>query len=468
MYVQLARALQSEIQRGRLSPGARLPGSRALARQISVHRNTVLAAYQELEADGWIVARQGSGTFVSEALPTIDMPASAERRPIPYEPGFALPEGEVFDPLRGFPSPKQGTLMMDGLPDPRLMPVRLLAQAYRRALLSLGGSLLCYGDPAGHPQLREALADMIARRRGIAVSSEHILVTRGAQMALDLVARVLLRPGDLVAVEQLGYPPAFAALRSTGAQLVPLAVDPQGLQTQALAQLCRQGQVRAVYVTPHHQYPTTARLSPARRVELLELAARHRFAILEDDYDHEFHYDGAPALPLASIDEAGVTVYIGTLSKTLAPGLRVGFIAAPPALVQRLAHARAQIDRQGDLMLERAVADLMEEGELQRHIRHTRGVYNQRRHVLANALHKHLGDVLSFEVPAGGMAIWARANLDVDRWAVRAARRGVRCYPASAFVAPGQSAPPCLRLGFAALTPQEIEEAVARLASCVD
>src|SRR5262249_52253572 len=282
------------------------------------------------------------------------------------------------------------------------------------------------GDPRGHERLRAALASMVSTVRGLAAGPESVLVTRGSQMGLDLLARTLIAPGDVVAVEAFGYRPAWEALRLAGARLVPLPVDAGGLRIDALEDLAARERVRAVYVTPHHQYPTTAVLTPGRRLALLALARAQRIAIIEDDYDHEFHYDGRPVLPLASADDAGVVVYVGTLSKILAPGLRIGFVVAPAPLVDRLAAVRSFVDRQGDRAVERAVAELLEDGDVQRHARRVRRIYQGRRDALAEALGRELGTVISFAPPAGGMALWARVDpsVDPDAWAERALSKG--------------------------------------------
>jgi GntR family transcriptional regulator/MocR family aminotransferase len=381
-FLQLARGLAEEIRRGRLRPGDALPGSRALAKTLSVHRNTVLAAYRELAAEGWIVTEEARGTFVSGQIP--DVPArriagAPEREGVPPRAGFDLPPApgadaahELLPGTGGADAAvwrKKKLLAFSGSPDVRLVPIAELARAYRRVLRQNGKVLLDYGDPAGSLALREALAAMLSATRGLAASAESIVVTRGSQMALDLVGRALFSPGDVVAVEALGYRPAWDALRAAGAELVPLPLDASGLVVEALEALTKKMRVRGVYVTPHHQYPTTVGLAAGRRLELLDLARRSRFAILEDDYDHEFHYDGRPLLPLASADRAGVVVYIGTLSKILAPGLRIGYVVAPPPVVERIARARRKVDRQGDHAVEAAVAELLEDGEILRHVR---------------------------------------------------------------------------------------------------
>ncbi|MDI3284023.1 PLP-dependent aminotransferase family protein [Polyangium sp. 15x6] len=465
LFVQITRALIEDIRRGRLRPGAALPGSRALARSLGVHRNTVVAAYRELASQGWVETRSATMTYVSTTMP--DVPrrrASATTLgTIAARAGFDLP-ARVSAASFTHEVPPGAIVFSGGMPDLRLLPTEVLARAYRRVLRNSARRVFEYGDARGDERLRAALADMLAAVRGLGASAEDVLVTRGSQMALDLSARALLRPGDVVAVEALGYHPAWEALAQTGARLVPLPVDAEGLSVDALAALVARESVRAVYVTPHHQYPSTALLSPARRIRLLDLARAHRIAILEDDYDHEFHYDGRPVLPLASADRAGVVIYIGTLSKILAPGLRIGFVVAPAPLVERLAAIRTFVDRQGDLALERAVAELLEDGEVQRHARRMRRIYQARRDVLTDALRKHLGDAVELAPPPGGMAMWVRVapGIDVDTWAARALDRGVVIHPARRYAFDGRSRP-FFRAGFAALDEREIHEGVARL-----
>lgn len=469
IFLQIAQGLAEGVQRRRLRPGAALPGSRALAASLGVHRNTVLAAYRELESQGWLRTSPSRGTFVADDLPERPprpFASSAGVRPgIPARVGFDI--GPAPEPLQA--PPPRGTLVLSGgVPDLRLVPATALARAYRSALRAEGRALLDYGGPHGHARLRAALASMLSTVRGLAAAEENVIVTRGSQMGLDLVARTLLAPGDAVAVEALGYRPAWDALLHTGALLRPVPVDDRGLRADALEALAARERLRAVYLTPHHQYPSTVTLSPARRLRLLEIARERRIAVIEDDYDHEFHYEGRPVLPLASADRAGVVVYIGTLSKILAPGLRIGFVVAPEPLVARLAALRHTVDRQGDLALERAVADLIEDGEVQRHARRMSRIYRARRDALAEALATHLGAAASFDRPAGGMAIWLRLDpaIDADAWSARALERGVSFQIGRRFAFDGRARPNA-RLGFAGLDERELREAVRRMAAAL-
>ena len=459
LALQISRAIAGDIRRGRLKAGALLPGSRTLAATLGVHRNTVLAAYRELEAEGWIEPGARS-TRVAGSLPS-----QPPRSPAPRAaPGFAF---EPFAPLPPAPVLAKGTLSLGGgFPDGRLVPTDLLARALRRALKAKAAPL-DYGDPAGDARFRAALSLMLGEMRGLAAGPGEIVVTAGSQQGLDLLGRALLKPGDLVAVEDPGYPRAWATLRAAGARLAPLPVDGEGLVVEALEALLAKGPVRALYTTPHHQYPSMATLSAPRRLRLLELARKHRVAIIEDDYDFEFHYEGRPVLPLASADTAGVVIYVGTLSKVLAPGLRLGFIAAPPALAAALAARRAVMDYQGNQAFERAVAELMEDGLLQRHVRKMRRVYEERRAVLVEELEKRLGPRLAFDLPTGGMSLWARAvGVPLPRWAEKCRAQGVAFHWGAAFDFHRRPIP-YLRLGFAALNPAELKEAVRRMAAAL-
>jgi GntR family transcriptional regulator/MocR family aminotransferase len=474
-FLRIARAISEDIRRGRLRAGDALPGSRTLATSLGVHRNTALAAYRELAAEGWIATAEAHGTYVSPQIPDVSprrfSTQAAVAREISPRVGFELGPSRTAPLPPPAPLPAGALSMLDGpmslgggIPDVRLVPSAELARAIRRVLSRRAVEVLSYGDPAGPISLRNALASMVSATRGVAARAENILVTRGSQMGIDLAARALVSPGDVIAVEALGYRPAWEALRASGAKLVALPVDAQGIDTGALEQLCAEQRVRGVYVTPHHQFPTTVTLAPARRLRLLEIAREHRLFVLEDDYDHEFHYEGRPVLPLASADVHGVVVYLGTLSKVLAPGMRIGFVVAPEPLATRLAAIRRVVDRQGDHLLENAVADLLEEGEIQRHIRRAKRVYAERRERLAQLLLARFASVLSFKLPSGGTAIWARVASDVavDAWAANAEEQGLVIQPARQFAFDGKTRP-YLRIGFAQHEEREVKEAIRRL-----
>lgn len=466
MFVQIARAVAADIRRGRLRPGDLVPSSRVLARTLGVHRNTVIAAYEELTAEGWITTENGRGTFVSKRLP--------DPRPRPFAPvspaaivdrfdAFELGAGMTVDRC---PSGQSATYNLAGWPDLRLVPAKALARAWRRSIEHRSRSVLSYGPAEGHPRLRAALACMLGATRGLAIDESRLLITRGTQGALAVIAHGLLRPGDVVAVENPGYRRAWQMFSLTGARLIPIEVDAHGLSTDQLATVAEAQPLRAVFVTPHHHFPSTVTLTPARRRHLLDLARKHRFAIIEDDYDHEFHYDGRPILPLASADTTGAVIYVGSLSKTLAPGLRLGYIAATRRVIDHLVEYQSLLDTHGDQVLESAVAELLEDGEVQRHVRRVRRIYHARRDAMAALLARELGAAVSVVVPVGGTALWIRvaADVDIPQWARAAAAQGVIVETGDRFSFDGTPVQ-YIRLGFAGYRESELAEAVRRLAA---
>jgi GntR family transcriptional regulator / MocR family aminotransferase len=463
LFVRIARAVSADVVRGRLRPGDRLPGSRSLARMLGVHRNTVLAAYAELEAEGLVSTSLAKGTFVSRSLPEPRprrfAAAASPRARVPKKLGFALRPPSSIVPE--WPRVTGKFVLAGGKPDVRLVPHAALSRAYRRVLRTSRQTALGYGDPRGDERLRTALAAMLSATRRVAAGPDELIVTRGSQMALGLLARALVSPGDVVAVESWGYRPAWEAFRLAGAELASLPVDEGGARIDALEALLAKRRVRAVYVTPHHQCPTTVRLDAGRRLRLLELAREHQLAIVEDDYDNEFHYEGRPLLPLASVDSAGVVVYVGTLSKVFAPGPRLGYVVAPAPCIENVASHRASLDVSGDPALESALADLLEDGEIQRHVRRMRRVYLARRDALVESLREHLGGALEFGVPCGGMALWCRVadGIDVEAWAAACNERGVYFQTGRRFAFDGRPKP-FVRLGFAAHSEDELREAV--------
>jgi GntR family transcriptional regulator/MocR family aminotransferase len=466
LFLQLSDALGEAIRDGRLKPGDALPGTRALATRLHVHRNTIIAGYKELVSEGLVRARHGGGTFVTGRTPSSLRAPSASPAPRAptYEVAPPLPPPPMIPPDPG------GALMMfRGVPDVRLLPAEALARGFRRALSRHGRKLLSYGDPRGHAHLRGELATLLSHTRGLSTTIDDLVVTRGSQQALDLIARTLLSPGDVVGVEALGNPPSWYALRLAGAELEPIPIDDQGLEIDALEALLKRRTLRAVYVTPHHQFPTNRVMPPERRARLAALAAEHRFVIIEDDYDHEFHYEGDPVAPIAASAGGANVVYVSSLSKVLAPGLRVGFIVAPRPVLDRVVSFRAVTDMQGDATMECAIAELFEEGELLRHVGRMRTIYRRRRDALASALERHLGGVLGFHVPDGGMALWAalRAEIDLPRWERAGEELGVIFRGARIFDFRGQEQP-FLRLGFTYHDEPELDEAAARMARALE
>ncbi len=470
VYLQVAHALIDEIRRGRLSKGTALPGTRDLARSLEVNRKTIVQAYEELRAQGWVQSEQTRGTFVSSHLPSI------EQAKEPVGPLAGMPAAPDFRLLGGAPEiplqlPQADVLQFDdGAPDTRLVPVSVLARAYRHALLRRSRrNALAYSDPRGTLELRTAVSSMLNLDRGVPTTPDNICLTRGSQMAIYVTARILATRGDVIVMEELSYPPARESFRSVGAEVVPVGLDAQGMRVDELEKICRSKRVRAVYVTPHHQFPTTVLLRAERRLRLFALAAQFGFAIVEDDYDHEFHFSHQPMLPLASADPDGRVVYIGSMSKLLSPSLRMGYLAAPRAFIDRAAAEIMMIDRQGDPATELAVAELIAIGEIHRHTRRVLKIYGERRALLAKLLVEELSAHVDFDLPDGGLAVWVRFRSDVDpvRLADLARRERLQLLPGGAFSLTGRPVPGA-RLGFASLDPDELRRAAQRLGVALD
>jgi GntR family transcriptional regulator/MocR family aminotransferase len=465
VYLQIAQQIIDEIQRGRLAPSAAMPGTRELAENLHVNRKTIVLAYEELIAQGWLTTESRRGTFVSAKLPHFspphqinkDLKKSENEIPAPVLAKYASTiEAENTTHLIDF---------NDGIPDTRLIPFETISKAFRHALIEpIRTNKLGYGDPKGMLNLRRGIAEMLNMERGLNVDIENICIARGSQMGIFLAARVLAKPTEYVVVENLSYPPAREAFRSCGAKILTVGLDQNGINVNELEALCKKYPVSAIYVTPHHQFPTTVMMTAERRLKLLMLAEQYDFVIVEDDYDHEFHFHHHPVFPLASTNHAGRVIYVGSLSKVLAPGLRVGYLVASKEIIDKCASEVMLIDRQGNSVTELAVAALLESGEIKRHIRRTLKVYNERRNVLINLLQNELGEYVNFDSPNGGLAIWLRLNdgIEINNLVKNALLEKVKVLPGSLF-SESDTNINGIRLGFGSLNVNELTTGVHRL-----
>ncbi|GAA4399475.1 PLP-dependent aminotransferase family protein [Nibrella viscosa] len=467
LSTQIVNALIRHIRQGVLPANTKLPGSRVLAELLEVHRKTVIAAYDDLTAQGWLVQHPARGTFVSSQLPEVKPRPIAESP----KPGLAQQTGYSFGKQKQLAipvlKPSSDLTFDDGFPDVRLAPIEQLARNYRNILKrGFQNHLLNYSDTNGSLFFRQQLARYLHDSRGIPATPDHIFTTRGSVMAIYLLAQILLAPGDVVAVGQPNYRTANMIFADRGTALLPIPVDEYGINVEALAEHCREGPVRMVYVTPHHHHPTTVTLSAERRVRLLQLAEVFGIIVLEDDYDYDFHYAGSPILPLASADSAGMVVYVGSFTKSIAPAFRVGYVVAPPNLIEELGYRRRIIDRQGDTVLEQAIAEMLAEGDIQRHLKKAQKVYHQRRDTFCQLLRDHFDDAISFTVPDGGLAVWAAFSpaINLTALAARGREQGL-VFSDGRFYQPDQPVVHHTRLGFASRTPEEMERGVGILAS---
>ncbi|MEM1321789.1 MAG: PLP-dependent aminotransferase family protein [Bacteroidota bacterium] len=467
VYLQITNAIIQSIQKGILKPGVKLPGSRRLARDLQLHRQTVVRAIEELSAQGWVDIQASRGAFIPKELPKVRLrPLTTAASPHSIEP--ATTTGFTYNHYPQVKKPvviKQALAFNDGSPDTRLAPVQELATAYARNLRNNRDKMwLGYGDCRGSEALRQSISANFNQSRGLHTVPDNIMITRGSLMGIYLTAQALLQAGDRIVIGQTNYFTANMQFQQLGAQLERIGVDRQGLCVEEIDALCQQAPIKAVYVTSHHHHPTTVALAPERRLRLLELARHYGFAIIEDDYDYDFHYGNSPLLPLASADYSGQVVYIGSFSKSTAPAFRVGYIVAPTTFIDELICLRRLVDRQGDIVLERTVADLINQGIHRRYLKKAIRHYRERRDCFAELLRKELGDRVQFEVPEGGMAIWVRFDpaIDLHTTSRKAAAAGLYLSDGSSYNPPGQQLN-ASRLGFASMNLEEIAQAVAIL-----
>ncbi|QEX15863.1 GntR family transcriptional regulator [Hypericibacter terrae] len=455
LHRQIYERLRAAILDGSLGPGARLSSSRSLASQLGISRGTVELAYATLTSEGYIETQGAAGTIVTARL--------SPKRPIP--------RGRRSAPVRPFNDTASDTALPKpfqmGLPALDQFPRKLWSRLTARNARRLPASAMTYQDAAGDRRLRDAIAHYLAIARGIACSSDQILITAGYQGALGLIARVLLRPGDPVWFEDPGYFLAREALKQAGAALVPLPVDEEGIDVEAGRQ--RAPWARFAVVTPSHQAPLGVTLSLNRRLALLSWATDAGAWVIEDDYDSEYRYLGRPLPALKSLDEGNRVLYTGTFSKVLLPGLRLGYLVVPLPEIERFDRAAALLMPSQGVLDQVTVADFMTEGHFSRHIRRMRQLYAERRQVLASALEKRLGDRLRVELQAGGLHLMAGLppGSNDEAIAQRAWEQGLAPFPLSRGLIQARR-PPALGLSFTNIPTEEAPRVVERLAAVLE
>ncbi|MEQ1162093.1 PLP-dependent aminotransferase family protein [Acinetobacter calcoaceticus] len=448
VFLKLTNLISQEILSGRLVQGTMLPGSRSLSKELGINRKTVQAVYEELEAQGWLVTRPRKGTFVADILPEKQLQIeSVNERKVNDRP--------TIQEVALYPH-------NDGVPDPRLIPYELFSRTYRHALIKITqNQYMGYGNPQGMIELRQALQKMLSMERFMSVAEDEICIVRGSQMGIFLASRALPNRQGVIVVEELYYPSAFKAFQSNGFQVVSVKLDEQGIVIEDLERILQEHSVAAIYTTPHHQYPTTVTMPMSRRLQLLELSKKWGFYIIEDDYDHEFHYDSRPMPPLASLPHSELVIHVGSLSKVFAPGIRLGYIVASASVIQSITEDILLIDRQGNNITELALADLMQRGEIKRHIRKMKKIYQLRRdHALTEFSRVFSGDV-QIQPPAGGMALWVKFQKSFTK--EQALKLDELNMDTEHKFRQDDSSNRCIRFGFAALSEKEITSLIEKL-----
>jgi len=471
VYIQIANGLMKQIRHGHLRMGSILPGTRKLAGELKVHRRTLQMALDELHAQDWIEIIPRKGTFVSrnlpELLPIKDLPPGTSSE-FSSKTNFQIdPKG--FAPLPSANFQYSGKLILgEGFPDIRIAPMKQLLREIRS--IEQRGSFrkyFHYGDPQGAGYLRDTLSDFLQDTRALPITSDQLMITKGAQMGLYLAAQILIKPGDHVVVGDPGYVSATLTFQRAGGTINRIPVDDEGMDIDALEELCKKKRIRVVYVIPHHHQPTTVTLTPERRIRLLNLADRYKFAIIEDDYDYDFHYHSRPIVPIASLDRMGSVVYVGTLTKTIVPAVRMGFLVAPNNLIQEAATLRRSIDFHGDSIMEIAIAELYRSGAISSHIKKAVKLYRKRRDHFVSLLKSEMGKYVSFKIPDGGLAIWCHfKGVDLVETTRKAANKDLLMYDGQIYNTPYSSN--ATRLGFSSLDLEEQEKAIEVLLDCIE
>ncbi|MEN5297607.1 PLP-dependent aminotransferase family protein [Brucella sp. TWI559] len=467
LHARIQRAIRQLIVDGALGPGKPLPASRALAKSLGVSRDTIESAYAQLHAEGFIERRVGSGSFVAEMTEFTPGRRLTQRDALlrNQAPNLSRRGAAMFGSggVREMLSPRP---FAHGIPETRSFPLPLWERLERQVLKEVGTQALHHGDPQGTEPLRRAIADYVNLERGARATAERVVVLTSSQQALTLCANMLFDPGDPIFIEDPAYYGARKAFEAAGLECLPVRVDGQGVMVDQIIDDPRSA--KAAFLTPSHQFPTGATLALDRRLALIEWAARHQSWIIEDDYDSEFHYAGKPTACVQGLDPHDRTIYIGTFTKALFPGLRIGYVVLPPQLVKPMTVARTLLDGHTASIAQLTLARFMEGGHFGAHVRTMRNIYAQRLDVLTTLVRKHLSEFVEPQVPIGGlqMPCILIGGLS-ERTAIDAARRmGIELLGLSGLHASGDGKPGFL-MGFAAYTPHEIEVAVKRLATAL-
>ena len=472
LHQQIYRHLREAVLTGTLSPGSRLPSTRVLAEDLGVSRTTVLAAYDQLLAEGYVEGQVGSGTRIARHLPDelLQAPSPARRRvPPPPRPVVISSDAtgdhpSIFGPEFRLPTKDWKACFRLGLPALDLVPFNIWARLVSKHVRRAARETVDYHDVLGLPRLRRAIAAHIAVSRGISCAPDQIVICAGAQAAIDLVARALLKPGDRALVEDPCHLGFAGVIDAAGATLTRRAVDEAGMTVP------RPGgtsPVRLAFVTPSNQFPLAVTMSLARRLELLDWAQKEKAWIVEDDYDSEFRFDGRPVPALLSLDREARVIYVGSFSKSLYPGLRLGFLVLPDNLLELIIEKRRFIDFHPPMLLQAALADFIEDGHFARHIRRMRKAYGERAEALSHCFAAQAQGLIRLHKPQAGMhaIAWLPPGVDDRAMARLAAQKGIEARALSFYGRRKQA--PGLVLGFGTVTPADIGKGVATLTALV-
>jgi GntR family transcriptional regulator / MocR family aminotransferase len=463
IYVQIAQQIIQLIQRGYLEAGSLLPGTRILSATIGIHRKTAVAVYEELAAQGWVNSIPNKGTYIVTPENNTKIKAIhqqncckivAKKTGFPFEASFNLaPSETVFETK---------FIANDGQPDIRLHPVSQFSKWYGAAMKRK--SLVSKWQQLGSAptQFEYQLCNFLNASRGFAIQPKNSLSTRSSEMSLYLIAQLLIRPKDVVLVGNLGNYSANMVFQQAGATIKTLPIDANGLHINAIEELAKKNNIRCVYLNSNRHYPTTSTLSSERRLQLLALAKKFQFAIIEDDFDYDFQFDGPPILPMASSDSDGLIIYLGKLGQSLFPSFQIGFVIAPENFILEAKNYLQMIDSKGDLIQEQVLAALIHEGEIHRLLKKNNLVYKKRRDIMQLAIEKHFGDAITIEKPNGGLAFWIQFTNPISLVQLAEETKKLRVFLPKTLLFQDKSN--CaIRLGFGHWNEEEIEMVVEKL-----
>jgi len=467
-YLTISQAIRDAIKNGQVLSLDQLPSARQLADQLGTNRHTIMAAFNELIAQGWIISKQRKGYFVAQDLPVNSSMASKPVDNVATH-AFNWTFTKNIDP-----SPIQSTdsyryNFAGGTPDITLFPFHEFKSYVSDAFSRPNIDELNYGNTAGYSPLIKQISHYLRRARSI--TEREIVITNGSQEALYILSQILLSPSSSVATEAMGYAPAWRGFTSSGASIVSIKQDQQGMVPEALEQAIKE-QIRGgkpialIYLTPLHQYPTTVTLPVNRRHAIYRIASKYNIAIIEDDYDHEYHYRCQPLAPMASDDPNGLVIYLSTFSKIMFPGVRIGFMALDKSLSNAVVNYKTIINHKVNVPMQDAIARWMQAGAFERYLRKATKTYHQRRDYMAQLLtyYQQQGDIKAFTVPDGGMAMWVELNNSAVLLTEKAASSGIFIQQEGQFlVDKTQSTDRFIRLGFAGMNPAELEQGLKQL-----
>jgi GntR family transcriptional regulator/MocR family aminotransferase len=474
LYQQIETHLRQGILSGGLAADTRLPASRQLARDLGVNRITVENAYAELETDGLIYSRMGSGTYVLPVNPLPALPKDGPGAPWPLwqqsvefqsKTTKRKPSDEILKKTSRHPHPIS---FASGIGDAHLFPAEDFRKVLQTVMRRDGIAALDYGEPNGHAPLRETITHILASQ-GLQTRSENVLITAGSQQALSLVSQLLLKPGDVILVESPTYSGALDLFRALNFEVVGIPLDSQGMQVEALEKLLQQHHPKLIYTIPNFHNPTGTCLSAPRRRQLIILADRYNIPILEDDFVGDLRYEGRTQPALKALDPGGRVIYVSTFSKILMPGLRVGFLVAEGPVYNGLVNFKRVNDLATSTLVQRALEAYVTVGRYQSHMRRSCQIFRKRRDLMLSAIRHYLPEEVGFDLPQGGLFIWLELpeKLSSEKLLPLALEEGVVFAPGNEFFPGGSGGRNWLRLNFVAQASDQIEEGMKRLSKAI-